>query len=60
MLLHSKGKANKVRENSKGYLVCGVEVCFHILNFIVTGHYTIVLLGSNQSVQSFLNHTVSF
>ena len=46
MLLHSKEKANKAQENKTANgngnkFVIFIEICLHVLNFIVIGYYTI-------------------
>jgi len=37
---------------------CGLEICSHMLKFIVIGQYTIDLSESNQSVHSFPSFTL--
>ena len=37
-----------MKKLNRTVIVCGFEVCSHVLNFMVIGQYTITLSESNQ------------
>ena len=55
-----KCEKTKAASNSSSNLVCGFDVCSHVLNEIVIIQYKNVYQSeSNQSVHSFLTRTAS-